>query len=308
MDDLEPERISSPPPVYELMPSHGSISIDQGFDQVPTVTTNHHEVAHSSLRLPDDRSSGFASHREPSIFSDVQSLATSSISPMSSPPNGMVSPSPTRSTHRYSNASAGSRSIRADATYTFQPTGFNCMDLVASHPLSGPSSAVYHVDISFNCFNPTSFITAVRRGGLREGEFVAKFEMGISTDRARLQFHDYQECDTEQIFYPYRNVGSNLSERWCWKRSPLHLQWDSLQDHTGYFCCKDPSRNPSKTSLATLVHNGQSTSTALWVSAAGHEIFDDIFISALLVERKRLSPRKGTKNEQLFNHKSHGDS
>lgn len=45
--------------------------------------------------------------------------------------------------------------------------------------------------------------------------------------------------------------------------------------------------------------------TMLWVSAAGHEMFDDIFVSALLAERKRLSPRDGKRNEQLFNHKDH---
>lgn len=58
-----------------------------------------------------------------------------------------------------------------------------------------------------------------------------------------------------------------------------------------------------KNSLARLrwIVAGPPSSVTLEVTHSGHELFDDIIMSALLVEQRRRCPLDGDENRVLFN-------
>ncbi|KAK7694970.1 hypothetical protein QCA50_002158 [Cerrena zonata] len=198
-----------------------------------------------------------------------------------------LAPPPVTQPRRSSTAtSISTYSVQGNVTYQFEPTGMNSMALVPATP-NAPRYEAYRVELFLNCFNPTSHISKVYRRGTNNFEPVAEFEMGISAEPARIQFRGHDSCEMTKMFYAYRNVQS---------RNPCFRRGDRA----------------AETRLATLVFTGSgngilSPPTTLWVSTTGHEIFDDIVVSALLAERKRLSPREGKRNEALFNHKDHRD-
>ncbi|KAI0080334.1 hypothetical protein K474DRAFT_311042 [Panus rudis PR-1116 ss-1] len=170
-------------------------------------------------------------------------------------------------------------------TYPFRSTGFNTMSLLQSSDQAGiPDMGLYDIEISLNCFMPTSNITTIRR----RGHFVAKFEMGISSEKSRIRFGDSTgDVPLDQMFSSYRlAVRSQLPDRWCWERDVIKLSWETETSALGFKAClkcyktSDPLRRP----LARFIPGGSR-----WQ------------VSALLVERKRLSPNMGTKNDMLFN-------
>jgi hypothetical protein len=60
-------------------------------------------------------------------------------------------------------------------TYTFSPHSTNAM-LVLPPEDSPDTRPKYYVSVGPNCWNPTSWITTVRRGASESGELVGDFE------------------------------------------------------------------------------------------------------------------------------------
>lgn len=73
-----------------------------------------------------------------------------------------------------------------------------------------------------------------------------------------------------------------------------------------YQCFKDGDRRQKE--LARLVYPPkfeaptlEAAFPCLQVTIEGQQLFDDVLMSALIVERKRLTPMEGKENKSLFN-------
>ena len=76
------------------------------------------------------------------------------------------------------------------------------------------------------------------------------------------------------------------------------------------FCKCYDDRDPQKTPLARLIPataqppgsmSTRSPATMLEIRTHSQAVLDEIIVSALIVERKRLTPVEGSRNEDLFN-------
>ncbi|KAI0814805.1 hypothetical protein BC629DRAFT_813521 [Irpex lacteus] len=168
---------------------------------------------------------------------------------------------------------------------------------------------LYTFHVSPSCFQPMSFITTVKRGGPGSKQLIARFEMGMSRDPPTLLMDNipYQLHD---VFFEFRKVKSKLKQdRWRWVRGQYNLHWYYSSDFEA-ICHHDSDQ--AKTPLATLISaagahtpgtlppSGQPM-TRLMVMTPNQALLDEIVVSALLVERKRLTPIDGNQNKDLFN-------
>ncbi|PSR76728.1 hypothetical protein PHLCEN_2v8325 [Hermanssonia centrifuga] len=139
---------------------------------------------------------------------------------------------------------------------------------------------LYIIDVHPNCFIPTSYITTISRGNK---EFVARFEMGISRDEPSVCIGQKWYL-MKDIFIKFRKVNSRLR---CYSEDdpdklPLARLIPASSQPIGSFSTRPPT-------------------TSLEIITPQQSLVDDIFISALIVERKRLSPTEGTNNKEIFN-------
>jgi len=181
-------------------------------------------------------------------------------------------------------------------TFVFRPTGFNTMVL---SPLPSGHQPLYDITVTMNCLNPTSFVSTIRRS--TDGEFVGEFEMGISSEKATIRYGD-RYCYMEEIFHKFRKVPSKLNDRWIWEYKDTKLQWDGTGDETATRCYREGDK--TKTNIAKLIPGSpinRQKGTVLEVYDNGRALMDHIVVSALIVERKRLSPQHRDKNESIFN-------
>lgn len=177
-------------------------------------------------------------------------------------------------------------------TYAFRPLSPTTMILVP--PESRPR---YHISAGSNCFTPSSYITTIRRGGSEIGELVADFEMGDSTLPQSVYIRGTQHLIKDSIKTPKsahfgRNIGwkdrqlfyNNYQE---WTLSFRNLEWD-LSENTK-ICTSSSSSRPSRKVLYAKFTPCQGRDLAqLEVTPEGQDQFDDILISALILEWKRL--------------------
>ncbi|KDQ56978.1 hypothetical protein JAAARDRAFT_131057 [Jaapia argillacea MUCL 33604] len=175
-------------------------------------------------------------------------------------------------------------------TYLFLPLGFNSMVLVPD--VDEPQGPEYHISISMNCFNPSSFITTLREGCNEDGRYVGDFEMG-----------GLQKTTTVCMgatAYPMpkvlnSNVFSSRSHDWSFDSTQLH--WDCVfveVKRVRRFCYR--SRLDRHTILAEFrpprVRKGGNLKPGLpaqlVLNPAGRPLFHHILMSALIIERVRL--------------------
>ncbi|KAJ7765506.1 hypothetical protein DFH07DRAFT_367658 [Mycena maculata] len=178
-------------------------------------------------------------------------------------------------------------------TYTLSPQGFNT--LLVLPPADWPDSRPrYHIAVSLNCMNPFSFITTIHSGASDSGPVVGEFEMGISTIPGTVCLGDCQR----QIKDVLRMQGH---PRWVWHfgdDTTRHLRWELNNFRTGVWNCFLASdRHPAPTPLKIAQFKGapytgteRTQPATLRVYPLGQALFDEILISVLLVERKRLQP------------------
>ncbi|KZT07049.1 uncharacterized protein LAESUDRAFT_725396 [Laetiporus sulphureus 93-53] len=147
-----------------------------------------------------------------------------------------------------------------------------------------------------NCFIPTSHITTIRRGGSPYGEVVGSFEMGIATKKSAVTM-----AGRERLMDVVLNKAGNKANRvWQWKwhnNRELHLSWhcDSPVKYC-YLAAQAGTPNASLLAsftpqpLAPRADGLPSPPSSLKVFPDGQWLFDDIVISTLILERKRLTP------------------
>lgn len=170
-------------------------------------------------------------------------------------------------------------------TYTFM--SWNASLMLLMPPVSvGDRTPVANIAVTLNLnpFAPLAYVTTVRRGGTTDGALVGEFEIAVSHSRATVKMGNRWE-----------RVASVLSQRlntrhWRWRLSGIEFFWDctkKLDDGSPMCICLD-SRGSQ---LASFVPPPIDASpplpdATLTVFPDGHEYFDHILISSLIVERK----------------------
>ncbi|GJE85406.1 hypothetical protein PsYK624_014850 [Phanerochaete sordida] len=178
--------------------------------------------------------------------------------------------------------------------YVFAPVlhSFNSM-VVRSQTASIP---LYHIAVRMNCFIPSSYITVITRGDTVEGEEVGQFEMGMTLRKGTITMNGVERV-IETVLV---KGGNRMSRTWQWKFETdpsKHLSW-AFDNPVKYCYLGTKSVGNSSHFLATFTPpplvpraDGRPAPAAtLKVFPAGQAFLDDILISALILERRRLAP------------------
>ncbi|PBK80499.1 hypothetical protein ARMGADRAFT_1171883 [Armillaria gallica] len=177
-------------------------------------------------------------------------------------------------------------------TYSFRPHSLNTMVLVP--PDLRPR---YHISTGSNCFIPSSYITTIRRGGTEHDELVADFEMGASKlpESVYIRGGEYHIKDTIKICKS-AHLGRNISwkDRQAfynnhqeWTLGSQNIEWD-LSENTKVCTSSSRTSRAPKVIYAKFTPRRGRSLAQLEVTPEGQELFDDILISALILERRRL--------------------
>jgi len=181
------------------------------------------------------------------------------------------------------------------AVYYFRSCGHNSMILY-----SFENRPCYHIEVTMNCFMPSSYLTIIRRGS-QQGEVIASFEMGMTTEKATLSFGAANYW-LKDVFQNFRTaIRSNAKGRWIWKRDGYELEWSSPNDPESKAHLVSDSKKRTIAKIIPPSKPGQPRDTLLEVHFSVQHLLDDIVVSSIIVERKRQSPVNGTQNETLFN-------
>ncbi|KAJ6503365.1 hypothetical protein C8R47DRAFT_1105828 [Mycena vitilis] len=192
------------------------------------------------------------------------------------------------------------RSLRRptnDITYTFSPLPSNAM-LLAPPPNLPDSQRPYHISVSLNCFTPTSYITIIRKNSW-DGELVGDFEIGVNARNPGTLCLRGNEHPISELLSSQFNV---FRTTWEWKvksfgpEMPMTLFWDDYSGGGVLTCYSLPNRKSTDllakfTPRTSLRRQGQSFEPPkLLITSVGHDLFDDILMSALVIERTRTAP------------------
>lgn len=192
------------------------------------------------------------------------------------------------------------RSIRRPAapiTYTFTPLPSNSM-LLAPPPNVTDSQRPYHISVSLNCFSPSSYITIIRKNSW-DGELVGDFEIGANVRNPGTLCLRGNEHPISELLQSQFNV---FRTTWEWKVKsfgpdmPMMLFWDDYSGGGVLTCYSSKDRDPTNllakfTPRTSLRRQGQPFEPpTLLVTSVGHDWFDDVLMSALVIERTRTVP------------------
>ncbi|KIP05937.1 hypothetical protein PHLGIDRAFT_19574 [Phlebiopsis gigantea 11061_1 CR5-6] len=183
--------------------------------------------------------------------------------------------------------------VMGPVSYTFapvlhSPNSMNLQSQVAMVP-------VYHISVRMNVFIPSSYITIVTRGDNVRGEMVGQFEMGFSIKKATV-IMDGKEKLIENVLV---KGGTRMARTWQWKfesDSSRHISW-TFDDPVKYCYVGTRSVGSAANVLAAFTpppltprSDGRVAPAAtLKVFPLGQYLFDHILLSALILERRRLS-------------------
>lgn len=172
----------------------------------------------------------------------------------------------------------------------------------------------YYISVSMDCMMPTASITSVYRHDMDGSTMVAEIGMGISSERAMLTMRE-ESGPMDNIFIKSHKEG------WDWKRrkprpdgavSIVNLHWEesSLDKVIDCYLTGD-AESRLGTAVAFIIippmhqANGGRASRSqmmLEVTALGLDVLDDIVVSAIIVQRRRLSPNvKDRTKTPIFN-------
>ncbi|KAF5368621.1 hypothetical protein D9758_002262 [Tetrapyrgos nigripes] len=179
--------------------------------------------------------------------------------------------------------------------YAFTPLPFNSMRLSALDSTVHGVADPYHISVSLNCFTPSSYITSVRKIN-QDGELVGDFEMGPSASKipSTVCFRG-NEHPMDDLLVTSSRLFRNY---WIWKAPDpdKYLYWDDSAGG-GVITCFSAKDKTNSTFLAKFSprshlrrHGRQPEYTKLEVTPQGHFVFEDILMSALIIERIRTNP------------------
>ncbi|TFK85235.1 hypothetical protein K466DRAFT_552414 [Polyporus arcularius HHB13444] len=272
----------------EMSVSRESTSAEERHKQLPEIPT---EPRRTSPTAPGSRPAAvvLAARPETSISGESTSAEED---PDQVPELGMA---PARG-----RPAAPSRTPTA-VVIAFRQLGFNVM-IASSIPGAGEGmqrmrvGAQYHILVHMNCFCPSSFVTVVRRGAA-DGELVGSFEMGISTQRATVNMYGVEK-HVDTVLSREGKKAADRIWQWNWGDVPQHsICWHRESPvRYCYFMGTDGRPNGPMAAAFTCSSSivgpdGMSPQPAsLKVYPHGLRALDHIVVSALLVERKRLTP------------------
>ncbi|KZP14149.1 hypothetical protein FIBSPDRAFT_868524 [Athelia psychrophila] len=143
------------------------------------------------------------------------------------------------------------------------------------------------VKLDLNPFAPLSYITTIKRGGTARGDFVGSFEISMNEKKAFVTMGRKTKRLTNALWSIH---GSK--RHWDWSFSDTNLRWDcrsTLDDGSPLCVCYDA---PTSHQVAIFIPPPLDASppipaAALTVFPDGWGSFDEILLSALVLERKR---------------------
>ncbi|KAA1471960.1 hypothetical protein DENSPDRAFT_929959 [Dentipellis sp. KUC8613] len=204
---------------------------------------------------------------------------------------------------------APAASTPKSATYLFSPSSFNTMLLLPSASNeTADTRPLYHISVHLNCLMPSSFITIIRKGARDSGEYVGEFEMGIS-----------KETSTVTLGRRRSPISSVLTTSWSGYRDQKLVRWKMGHTEFMWKIATKPSYNatcylrrigsePSpeyahlvSAKLSGKVDTVEERLTSIRIRRAGWAFVDHIVVSALILERMRLTPTSSETNA-LFNY------
>lgn len=175
-------------------------------------------------------------------------------------------------------------------TYTFTPLASHSM-LLLPPSVEEDSRPAMFITTGVNCFIPTSFITTVKRGS-EYGDSVAEFEMGVSTKPPSVTIRG-KGYPLNDLFTLTKRHATWKGGFWHWKFARSYLAWDCAEE---VMVCTSPDLKITYATFApaaadALLQPGVPVVLKqLTVLPEGQIHFDDIVVSALILERKRLTP------------------
>ncbi|KAJ7808236.1 hypothetical protein B0H14DRAFT_1517652 [Mycena olivaceomarginata] len=191
------------------------------------------------------------------------------------------------------------RSIRrptTSITYLFSPLPSNSMLLAPPADVTEVHQRPYHISVSLNCFTPTSYITIIRKNSW-DGELVGDFELGANVRNPGTLCLRGNEYPISELLTSQFNV---FRTTWEWKvksfgpDKPMMIFWDDYGGGGVLSCYSDRDLNnllAKFTPRTALRRQGQPLEPPkLVVTSVGHDLFDDILLSALVIERTRTAP------------------
>ncbi|KAI0948039.1 hypothetical protein AcW1_009649 [Taiwanofungus camphoratus] len=171
--------------------------------------------------------------------------------------------------------------------YTFVSWNSKSMFLLPPRAIDPGRGPIYSISVALNLnpFAPLSYVTTVRRGADIDGEFVGEFELGIMHNRATVKIGNYSTRLPNIL-----SSNPRSPRQFKWRYENIDLRWDcrtTLDDGSPMCICSDPSSRQ----LASLIPPPVDASpplpeATLTVFPDGHRVFDQILLSALVIERK----------------------
>ncbi|KAJ7764742.1 hypothetical protein B0H16DRAFT_1525599 [Mycena metata] len=175
-------------------------------------------------------------------------------------------------------------------SYTFVPPRFaddpNSMVMVPPEEADDQGQYRISVSLNLNPFLPVSYRTTVHRLEGPDESFIGDFELSLNHRRAIITIGDITTRLSNVLF----NI--NASPRhWTWRWDEIGLRWDcrsTLEDGSPMCICYTSA---SPVQLASFVPPPLDAppplpEAVLTVFPEGHDVFDHIMLSALVLTRK----------------------
>ncbi|KAJ3787117.1 hypothetical protein GGU10DRAFT_153453 [Lentinula aff. detonsa] len=180
-------------------------------------------------------------------------------------------------------------------TYVFEPRqGESAMFLRPAARIWQEVQHPYYISVNLNCFTPSSHITLIRKHG-QQGELVGDFEIAAKDSKnASTVFFRGIEHPIDEVLV---NSSRLFRNQWTWKHTESHLvlYWDDSLGGNTIACFKSKDRTNANL-LAKFVPRSHMRRpgrevefTKLEMTPGGHEVFEDVLISALIIERLRTN-------------------
>ncbi|KAI8974837.1 hypothetical protein BD414DRAFT_423851 [Trametes punicea] len=171
--------------------------------------------------------------------------------------------------------------------YTFSSWSNNSMFLLPPRDVDRTLTPVYNIStaLNLNPFVPLSYVTTVKRGFDEEGNLVGEFELAIMHSRAIVRIGNHSTRMSNIL-----KKDGYSPRKFLWQYGDIELRWDcrtTLDDGSPMCICSD-NRSHQIASFVPppLDASPPLPAATLTVFPDGHELFDHILLSALVVERK----------------------
>ncbi|OCH92975.1 hypothetical protein OBBRIDRAFT_832985 [Obba rivulosa] len=151
-----------------------------------------------------------------------------------------------------------------------------------------PGTGKYYVSVGLNVWMPSSCVTTVKRNG-EDGPFVAKLELGITTDQATVTMASFTRTVRDVLYRKSTFSSSRLYYIDECNAIKWRLGSSVWQAHHGL------------TPLATFT---PTVPRKLVLQPTAHRWFDHIVVGLLILMREHLTPRSG-EAAALFNYSAY---